>query len=169
MAPAIKMIIGAAALAALAACTNTADTANSTGAGTEGTVTPVTQVDESSAAYFTASVGDKVFFDTNSSTLDAAAQTTLTFQADWLLRFPDRTIVIEGHADERGTREYNLALGARRAQAAYDFLLAQGVPAGRMSTVTFGKERPVSLCSDESCWSQNRRSISVLAGGAPLG
>ncbi|MEL6126016.1 MAG: peptidoglycan-associated lipoprotein Pal [Pseudomonadota bacterium] len=167
MATAVKMIVAAAALAALAACTNTADT---DGSGTgETAVTPVTTVDESSAAYFTASVGDKVFFDTNSSTLDAGAQTTLTFQADWLQRFPDKTIVIEGHADERGTREYNLALGARRAQAAYDFLLARGVPASQMSTVTFGKEKPVSLCSNESCWSQNRRAISVIAGGAPLG
>jgi peptidoglycan-associated lipoprotein len=155
-----------ALLAVMAACTTTADTAGSgaaaPGAGSNG---PTVTAEENTEAYFIANVGDKVFFDTDSSSLDIAAQTTLTFQADWLLRYPDRTVIIEGHADERGTREYNLALGARRAQSTFDFLVGLGVDPARLTTVTYGKERPVSLCSNESCWSQNRRTVSVLAGG----
>ncbi|MGB0499314.1 MAG: peptidoglycan-associated lipoprotein Pal [Rubricella sp.] len=152
------------AIAALAACSQTAqDTA---GAGTAGANAGASTFPEDSVEYFTAEIGDRVFFATDSSSLDVAAQTTLTFQADWLLRYPDRTVVIEGHADERGTREYNLALGARRAQAVYDYLVSLGVPASRLTTVTYGKERPVALCSNESCWSQNRRGVSVISAGS---
>ena len=113
---------------------------------------------------FTVNVGDRIFFDTDSSIIRADAQQTLTRQAQWLQQYPNYAITVEGHADERGTREYNIALGARRAAATRDFLASQGVPAGRMRTNSFGKERPVAVCDDISCWSQNRRAVTVLGG-----
>ena len=111
---------------------------------------------------FLVSVGDRVFFETNSSVLTDVAQETLTKQAEWLLRYPRYTIVIEGHADERGTREYNIALGARRAAAVVNFLISKGVSANRITSKSFGKERPVAICNDISCWAQNRRAVTVL-------
>lgn len=114
--------------------------------------------------YFNQVVGDRVFFGTDEYTLDGAAQDTLRRQAEWLMANPGTNVTIEGHADERGTRQYNLALGARRANSAREYLMAQGVQAGRVKAVTYGKERPVALCSDESCWSQNRRAVSVVVG-----
>jgi peptidoglycan-associated lipoprotein len=108
-----------------------------------------------------------VFFGTDRHDLDAEAQATLRKQAEWLAANPNTSAVIEGHADERGTREYNLALGARRANSARTFLVGQGIDPGRLRTVSYGKERPVALCSDESCWSQNRRAVTVVAG-APV-
>ena len=116
----------------------------------------------SSAKYLVESVGDRVFFATDRSVLDASARGTLVRQAEWLNQNGGINLTIEGHADERGTREYNLALGARRANAVRDFLISQGVNAGRLQTISFGKERPVSLCSEESCWSKNRRSVSTI-------
>lgn len=113
---------------------------------------------------FTTAVGDRVFFDTDSTLLRADAQTTLKSQAQWLTQYPSYAITIEGHADERGTREYNLALGARRAAAVRDFLVSQGVTAGRIDTISYGKERPVATCDEPSCWSQNRRAVTVLKG-----
>ncbi|MFC6491007.1 MULTISPECIES: peptidoglycan-associated lipoprotein Pal [Phyllobacteriaceae] len=113
---------------------------------------------------FTVSVGDRIFFDTDSSVVRSDAQATLTRQAQWLNRYPSYSITIEGHADERGTREYNLALGARRAAATRDFLVGQGVAANRIRTVSYGKERPVAVCDDISCWSQNRRAVTALGG-----
>lgn len=116
---------------------------------------------------FTVNVGDRVFFETDSSILTPSSRQTLDKQAQWLLRYPNYPITVEGHADERGTREYNLALGARRAAATRDYLAARGVPANRMRTISFGKERPVAVCNDISCWSQNRRAVTLLA--APTG
>ncbi|MEM9331801.1 MAG: peptidoglycan-associated lipoprotein Pal [Pseudomonadota bacterium] len=116
---------------------------------------------------FTVNVGDRVFFETDSSVLTAASRQTLDRQAQWLLQYPNYPITIEGHADERGTREYNLALGARRAAATRDYLATKGVPQSRLRTISFGKERPVAVCNDISCWSQNRRAVTVLA--APTG
>lgn len=113
---------------------------------------------------FTASVGDRIFFDTDSSVIRADAQATLSRQAQWLQQYPNYAITIEGHADERGTREYNIALGARRAAATRDYLASQGVPANRIRTISYGKERPVAVCDDISCWSQNRRAVTVLGG-----
>lgn len=113
---------------------------------------------------FTASIGDRIFFDTDSSVIRADAQATLMRQAQWLNRYPSYAVKIEGHADERGTREYNLALGARRAAAARDFLISQGVAANRITTITYGKERPVATCDDISCWTQNRRAVTTLNG-----
>ncbi|NJR14172.1 MAG: peptidoglycan-associated lipoprotein Pal, partial [Phyllobacteriaceae bacterium] len=114
---------------------------------------------------FTVNVGDRIFFDTDSSSIRADAQATLARQAQWLNQYPNYAITVEGHADERGTREYNIALGARRAAATRDFLAAQGVPASRIRTISFGKERPVAVCDDASCWNQNRRAVTVLGGG----
>lgn len=113
---------------------------------------------------FTVNVGDRIFFDTDSSAIRADAQQTLSRQAQWLQQYSSYTITVEGHADERGTREYNLALGARRAAAARDFLASRGVPANRIRTISFGKEKPVAVCDDISCWSQNRRAVTVLGG-----
>lgn len=113
---------------------------------------------------FTVNVGDRIFFDTDSSVIRADAQATLVRQAQWLSQYPSYTITIEGHADERGTREYNIALGARRAAATRDFLASRGIRASRMKTISYGKERPVAACDDISCWSQNRRAVTVLGG-----
>ncbi|MCM2290917.1 peptidoglycan-associated lipoprotein Pal [Allorhizobium sp. BGMRC 0089] len=123
-----------------------------------GAATPGSQQD------FTVNVGDRVFFDTNSNTLRADAQQTLDRQAQWLQRYSQYPITIEGHADERGTREYNLAIGARRAAAVKAYLASRGIPASRIKTISYGKERPVATCDDESCWSQNRRAVTVLGG-----
>ena len=126
--------------------------------GVGGSAAPGTSQD------FTVNVGDRIFFDTDSSVVRADAQQTLTAQARWLNQYSQYSITVEGHADERGTREYNLALGARRAAATRDYLVRQGVASGRMRTISYGKERPVAVCDDISCWSQNRRAVTVLNG-----
>ncbi|HHZ09329.1 MAG TPA: peptidoglycan-associated lipoprotein Pal [Rhizobiales bacterium] len=113
---------------------------------------------------FTVNVGDRIFFDTDSSVIRADAQQTLIKQAQWLNQYRNYAITVEGHADERGTREYNLALGARRAAATRDFLVARGVAGNRIRTISYGKEKPVAVCDDISCWSQNRRAVTVLNG-----
>ena len=113
---------------------------------------------------FAVNVGDRVFFETDQTDLTSTARTTLDKQAQWLGRYPRYNFTIEGHADERGTREYNIALGARRAQTVRDYLTARGVAGSRMRTVSYGKERPVAVCNDISCWSQNRRAVTVLDG-----
>ncbi|MFD0917355.1 peptidoglycan-associated lipoprotein Pal [Pseudahrensia aquimaris] len=154
------------ALAAVAGCTkkqtlpnNSAqlglNSSNSAGAATPG-----------STQDFTVNVGDRVLFQTDSSALTAEARQTLDKQATWLNQYAQYRITIEGHADERGTREYNIALGARRAAATRDYLVARGVPRTRLRTISFGKERPVATCDDISCWSQNRRAVTVLGGGS---
>jgi peptidoglycan-associated lipoprotein len=111
---------------------------------------------------FVVNVGDRVFFETDSSELTIQTRDTLDAQARWLNQYERLTFTIEGHADERGTREYNIALGARRAAAVHDYLLARGVAANRMRTISYGKERPVAVCNDISCWSQNRRAVTVV-------
>jgi len=113
---------------------------------------------------FVVNVGDRIFFETDSTDLTATAQATLDKQAQWLNRYPKYAITMEGHADERGTREYNLALGARRGQVARDYLAARGVNGQRIRTISYGKERPVAVCDDISCWSQNRRAVTLLGG-----
>ncbi len=114
---------------------------------------------------FAVNVGDRVFFDSDSSELSPTAQATLVKQAAWLQHYPRYNVTIEGNADERGTREYNFALGARRAETTKDYLVARGIPASRIRTISYGKERPVATCNDNSCWSQNRRAVTVLTGG----
>lgn len=111
---------------------------------------------------FTLNVGDRIFFDTDSSTIRADAASTLALQARWLNKFPQYKITIEGHADERGTREYNIALGARRSTAVKNYLAAQGVQSNRIITTSYGKEKPVLVCDDISCWSKNRRAVTAL-------
>ena len=111
---------------------------------------------------FVVNVGDRVFFIVDSSELTAQARETLDKQAQWLNSYNHYAFTIEGHADERGTREYNLALGARRAQTVRDYLAARGVDPGRMRTISYGKERPIAICNEESCHSQNRRAMTVL-------
>jgi peptidoglycan-associated lipoprotein len=124
--------------------------------GAEGPVVPGTERD------FSVNVGDKIYFETDSTSLTAEAQSTLRGQAQWLQQYPQFTITLEGHADERGTREYNIALGARRATTVRSYLASLGVNAARMRTISYGKERPVAVCNDISCWSQNRRVQTVL-------
>ena len=152
------LMAGAALL--LAACSEEPPQAAAPG----GPPSSATQLDPASVAYFQQTVGDRVFFETDSSRLTAVGQQTLARQADWLAQNPAVNAVVEGHADERGTREYNLALGARRAEAARAFLVAQGVAPSRLRTISYGKERPEQLCSAENCWSANRRAVSVVAG-----
>ncbi len=121
------------------------------------------QVSPGSGQEFTVNVGDRVFFGLDSSSLDADAERILTRQAEWLLHYPYYSIMIEGHADERGTREYNLALGQRRAVAVRNYLVSLGVSAQRIQTISYGKERPVAVCDDISCWNQNRRAVTTLS------
>jgi peptidoglycan-associated lipoprotein len=111
---------------------------------------------------FVVNVGDRVFFDTDSSELSDQARATLDKQAQWLSNYNRYAFTIEGHADERGTREYNIALGARRAETVREYLVSRGVSGQRMRTISYGKERPVVVCNDISCWSQNRRAVTVL-------
>lgn len=116
-----------------------------------------------SRADFLQQVGtDTIHFDTNRSDVDSQAQGILTAQAKWLAAHPNVRVTIEGHCDERGTREYNLALGERRANAAKDFLASMGVSPDRMSTISYGKERPVAMGDDEQAWAQNRRAVTVV-------
>ncbi len=111
-------------------------------------------------------VGDRVFFDFDRSDLKPDARATLEKQAAWLKKYPAIRVTLEGHADERGTREYNLALGERRANSAKDFLVALGINPNRLQTISFGKERPVALGSNEASWAQNRRAVTVVLSGA---
>lgn len=147
----------------LAACSKTdgADGAGGAGGwGAGGVATP------GSSQEFVVNVGDRVFFETDSSSLTSTAASTLDKQAQWLQQYPRYTFVVEGHADERGTREYNYSLGARRAQVVRDYLISRGINSSRMRTISYGKERPVAVCNDISCWSQNRRAVTVLDGSA---
>lgn len=111
---------------------------------------------------FLVSVGDRVFFETDSSSLTPTAMATLDKQAAWLQRYGNYRVMLEGHADERGTREYNVALGARRAAVVVNYLVSKGVDQRRITSKSFGKERPVAICNDISCWSQNRRAVTVV-------
>jgi len=122
--------------------------------------------DPNSVAYFNQTVGDRVLFVVNQNTLTAEAQGILDDQADWMLRNMEYTALIEGHADERGTREYNLALGARRAASVEAYLISRGIAPSRLNTISYGKERPLEICSAESCYAQNRRGVTVLSAGA---
>jgi peptidoglycan-associated lipoprotein len=113
---------------------------------------------------FAANVGDRIFFETDSSELTPTARSTLDAQALWLTRYASLPVTVEGHADERGTREYNIALGARRAATVKDYLASRGVASARIQTLSYGKERPVAVCNDATCWTQNRRAVTMLGG-----
>jgi peptidoglycan-associated lipoprotein len=148
---------------ALAACSkkNTPDLEAGAGSGQGiGAARPGSEQD------FQTNVGDRVFFIVDQSNLTPEAQDTLTKQAEWLQQYSNVTVQVEGHSDERGTREYNIALSARRATAAREFLIRQGVSAKRISSIAYGKERPAALCDAEECFSQNRRAVTVITGGA---
>jgi len=132
--------------------------ANGLGLNGAGNATPGSPQD------FTVNVGDRIFFVVDSSSISSEAAQTLDRQAQWLARYPNYSITVEGHADERGTREYNIALGARRAQSVRAYLASRGIDPSRMRTISYGKERPVAVCNDISCWSQNRRAVTVLNG-----
>ncbi|MGE3064351.1 MAG: peptidoglycan-associated lipoprotein Pal [Hyphomicrobiaceae bacterium] len=154
----VRLAAAAVLTLAVAACSNTPKPESELN-GRGGPAVP------GSARDFSVNVGDIVYFSTDSTDLSPEAQQTLQNQARWLQRYAQYSITIEGHADERGTREYNIALGARRAQTVRDFLARNGVNAGRIRTISYGKERPVAVCDDISCWSQNRRAQTVLNGG----
>lgn len=157
---------------AVAACTNPdrfgADGMNGAGdgaAGLNGGVIPGSANDPSSTAYYQEAIGDRVLFEVDQSSLTTAGEATLDGQANWLNSNSDYQAIIEGHADEQGTREYNVALGARRANAAREYLISRGVAGNRLRTVSYGKERPIEICSQEACYAKNRRAVTVLAGG----
>jgi peptidoglycan-associated lipoprotein len=139
----------------MGACANNKNGLGGDGA-MAGAATPGSQQD------FVVNVGDRVFFDSDQTDLSPRAIATLEKQAQWLQQYNRYSFTIEGHADERGTREYNIALGARRAQSVRNFLASRGIAPNRMRTISYGKERPVAVCNDISCWSQNRRAVTVL-------
>ncbi|MGX9355291.1 peptidoglycan-associated lipoprotein Pal [Roseobacteraceae bacterium S113] len=167
----LKAMMLVAALA-VSACTNAnrfdndVDLGADTGAGfDDGTIGQTGLGDPNSPQYFSQAIGDRVFFVVDQATLTPQARETLDQQAGWLLTNMDYTATIEGHADEQGTREYNIGLSNKRAVAVRDYLVSKGVATTRLTTVGFGKERPIAVCSDESCYSQNRRSVTILTGG----
>ncbi|WP_411837484.1 peptidoglycan-associated lipoprotein Pal [Paracoccus sp. ME4] len=167
-----------AALLGLAACAQPAprqappvvDPYASTGGGAvfQGDLAGGTLGAEATAQYFRDTVGDTVRFPADQTTLTPEARAVLARQAAWLSRHSGFTAVVQGHAEETGTREYNLALGARRASAVQEYLVAQGVAPGRIRTLSFGKERPAATCSDEGCYAQNRRAVTVVTEAAPV-
>jgi len=174
-----KILSLLAAMVMVSACASEPeDTAASSGAGastsTSGSSTTATtpapstvdQVIAGSERDFIINVGDRVFFGYDRSDLTSDAQSTLSKQAAWLLQFPNVAIQIEGHADERGTREYNLALGERRANSVKEYMISLGVSAGRLSTISYGKERPAVEGSNDDAWAQNRRGVTRIASGA---
>jgi peptidoglycan-associated lipoprotein len=151
-----------AGLLLLAACSQNPSTDANTGGTGTGTNTTQSSIVPGSKEDFVQNVGDRVFFDTDKSSIKPEGQQTLQRQAEWLKRYPNVTITIEGHCDERGTREYNLALGDRRATAVSRALVALGVQANRVKTISYGKERPAVLGSNEAAWAQNRRGVTVI-------
>ncbi|MGP9810064.1 peptidoglycan-associated lipoprotein Pal [Rhodopseudomonas sp. NSM] len=155
----LKLAAVLAVALSMGACAN-----NKTGLGADGAManaaTPGSQQD------FVVNVGDRVFFESDQTELSPQAVATLDKQAQWLQSYNRYSFTIEGHADERGTREYNIALGARRAQSVRNYLASRGIDPSRMRTISYGKERPVAVCNDISCWSQNRRAVTVLNAGA---
>ena len=157
----MRFVAVLAATLAIAACSNTPKPEDNLaqgglGANGRGPATP------GSAKDFSQNVGDIVYFSTDQTDLTPEAQQTLSNQARWLQQYSQYSITIEGHADERGTREYNIGLGSKRAESVRAFLARNGISAGRVRTISYGKERPVAVCNDISCWSQNRRAQTVL-------
>lgn len=158
----MKFLSVFAAVALLAACESAPDSGANTGnVGNASVVTPAGPT-PGSAEDFAVNVGDRVFFAFDQSTLTTEERTVLERQAFWLRQYPTVAVTIEGHADERGTREYNLALGERRASAARDYLVSLGINASRISTISYGEERPIAVGSNEEAWAQNRVAISVV-------
>ena len=163
-----KIAMMGACVLALAACDQRPNVGDGTGGGFNtgvGSGGPNDPNNPRSVAFFNQTIGDRVLFAVDQSTLSPEALVVLDGQANWLLTNTDYTATIEGHADEQGTREYNLALGARRASAVQDYLVSKGIAANRIDIVTYGKERPLEICSTEACWSKNRRAVTLVAAG----
>ena len=158
---AMQLVGALAAVLALGACAkNGTVDSNNPALANASAATPGSQQD------FVVNVGDRVFFESDSSELTQQSIGTLEKQAQWLRTYPQYSFLVEGHADERGTREYNIALGAHRAQTVRDYLASRGIDPSRMRTISYGKERPVAVCNDISCWSQNRRAVTVLSASS---
>jgi peptidoglycan-associated lipoprotein len=158
-----KILSVVAAVALLAACeTAPQESATAEGSGAQQAAAAPSGPMMGSQEDLVVSVGDRVFFDYDKYSLTADSQKVLQGQAAWLKKNAGKNVVIEGHCDERGTREYNLALGERRANSVKDYLVALGVAADRVSTVSYGKERPVALGHDDGAWSQNRRGVTIV-------
>ncbi len=159
MAATKTLLAALAAAGLLVACSNTDESANTAGAGAgsgSGTVRPGSQED------LVANIGDRVLFDTDRSSIRADQRSVLERQSRWMGQFPQVQVMVEGHADERGTREYNLALAQRRANSARDVLVAGGVAGTRIQTISYGKDRPDALGSSEDAWARNRRAVTVV-------
>ena len=152
----LKLAAVLAVALSMGACANK----NGLGDANASAATPGSQQD------FVVNVGDRVFFESDQTDLSPQAVATLDKQIQWLQTYSRYSFTIEGHADERGTREYNIALGARRAQSVKAYMSAHGIDQSRMRTISYGKERPVAVCNDISCWSQNRRAVTVLNAGS---
>jgi peptidoglycan-associated lipoprotein len=153
-----KMLGALGAAALLAACSSSPEAPAATGAqaGMSGAVVPGSQED------LVANVGDRVLFDLNQSSIRADGRAVLDRQAAWLAKYPANNVQVAGNCDERGTEEYNIALGQRRANADRDYLVARGVAGGRISTISYGKDRPTALGSNEQAWAQNRNAITSV-------
>ncbi|MEM7074529.1 MAG: peptidoglycan-associated lipoprotein Pal [Pseudomonadota bacterium] len=157
-----KAVILAAALG-VTACSSADRFGSGAGSGSGGGALVGGASDPRSPEYFQQSVGDRVLFEVDQSTLTPLARTTLDGQARWLNENVEFTAIVEGHADEQGTREYNLALGARRANAVQEYLVSRGVSPNRLRVVSYGKERPLEICSEEACYAKNRRAVTVIS------
>lgn len=153
------------ALLLTTACSDTGGLFGNGGDGTDVNGLNGGPIDETSIAYFQQTIGDTVLFSVDQSTLTPEAIVVLNQQAAWLNANPTATVLIEGHADEQGTRDYNTALGGRRANAVSAYLVSQGVADNRISIISYGKERPIAVCSNNSCWSQNRRAVTIVTRG----
>ena len=170
----IKLLASALLVFFLAACSTTPkDTADSSGSGSTSTSSDVSSsaetettesasIEPGSQEDLIVNVGDRVFFNYDSAELDTDAQELLQDQVAWLKQYSDVSVIIEGHCDERGTREYNLALGEKRAQSVKNYLINLGISADRVSTISYGKERPAVVGSNDGAWAQNRRSVTIV-------
>ena len=168
----IKLLASALLVFFLAACSTTPkDTADSSGSGSTSTSSDVSSsaettesasIEPGSQEDLIVNVGDRVFFNYDSSELDTDAQELLQDQVAWLKQYSDVSVIIEGHCDERGTREYNLALGEKRAQSVKNYIINLGISADRVSTISYGKERPAVVGSNDGAWAQNRRSVTTV-------
>jgi peptidoglycan-associated lipoprotein len=167
-----KVVLALACALSLAACSkkNTAglgaDGLSGGGLGSGSELAGSAAQVPGSAEDFAANIGDRVFFEADSTVLTEEGKAGLLKQAAWLKEYSDVAVQIEGHADERGTREYNISLSARRATKVRNFLISQGVSAKRVASIAYGKERPAQSCDSEECWSQNRRGVTVITSGA---
>ena len=169
----IKLLTGATLVFFLAACSTTPkDTADSSGSGSSSSSdasssssnssSDSVNIEPGSQEDLIVNVGDRVFFNYDSSELDGDAQELLQDQVAWLKQYSNVSIIVEGHCDERGTREYNLALGEKRAQSVKNYLISLGISSDRVSTISYGKERPAVIGSNDGAWAQNRRSVTLV-------